>query len=56
MLTDGVSDAHAEYVPTYDEPQLFRWRGYWAEVKKSKPTNSFMHGIGNHISGGLHLT
>ncbi|KAH9476761.1 putative mitochondrial chaperone BCS1-A [Psilocybe cubensis] len=31
----GHVDEHAEYVPTYDEPQLFRWRGYWAEIRRS---------------------
>ncbi|PPQ68243.1 hypothetical protein CVT25_005312 [Psilocybe cyanescens] len=30
----GHVDEHAEYVPTYDEPQLFRWRGYWAEIRR----------------------
>ncbi|KAJ6454366.1 P-loop containing nucleoside triphosphate hydrolase protein [Mycena sanguinolenta] len=26
----------AEYVPTYQTPQLFRWRGYWVEIKRGK--------------------
>ncbi|KIM42019.1 hypothetical protein M413DRAFT_27547 [Hebeloma cylindrosporum] len=46
-------DAHAEYVPTYNEPQLFRWRGYWAEIKKTLgPRTPFQA----HQGGGLHLT
>ncbi|KAJ7727373.1 P-loop containing nucleoside triphosphate hydrolase protein [Mycena metata] len=24
----------ADYVPTYESPQLFRWRGYWVEVQR----------------------
>ncbi|EKM76611.1 hypothetical protein AGABI1DRAFT_62968 [Agaricus bisporus var. burnettii JB137-S8] len=27
----------AEYVPTYDLPQIFWWRPYWIEIKRSKP-------------------
>nr|GAT46142.1 predicted protein [Mycena chlorophos] len=30
---------HAEYVPTYHEPQLFRWRGRWVEIKRSREGN-----------------
>jgi len=26
----------AEYVPTYDLPQLFRWNRYWIEIKRTK--------------------
>ncbi|KAJ6534539.1 hypothetical protein B0H10DRAFT_2246896 [Mycena sp. CBHHK59/15] len=24
----------ADYVPTYETPQLFRWRGYWVEIQR----------------------
>ncbi|KAK7464358.1 hypothetical protein VKT23_006525 [Stygiomarasmius scandens] len=27
---------NAEYVPTYESPQLFRWNGYWLEIRRSK--------------------
>ncbi|KDQ52501.1 hypothetical protein JAAARDRAFT_40099 [Jaapia argillacea MUCL 33604] len=27
---------NAEYVPVYGEPHLFRWKGYWIEIKKSR--------------------
>lgn len=27
----------AEYVPTYDLPQIFWWKLYWIEIKRSKP-------------------
>ncbi|KAF7360859.1 hypothetical protein MSAN_01115500 [Mycena sanguinolenta] len=34
----GSSDPNilgsAEYVPTYQAPQLFRWRGHWVEIKR----------------------
>ncbi|KAJ7643186.1 P-loop containing nucleoside triphosphate hydrolase protein [Mycena rosella] len=33
--TDATVKANAEYVPTYKTPQLFRWRGYWVEVKRN---------------------
>ncbi|KAJ7067687.1 P-loop containing nucleoside triphosphate hydrolase protein [Mycena belliarum] len=33
--SDATVKANAEYVPTYKTPQLFRWRGYWVEVKRS---------------------
>jgi len=29
----GINSDHADYVPLYDAPQLFRWNGYWIEVK-----------------------
>ncbi|KAF9267807.1 P-loop containing nucleoside triphosphate hydrolase protein [Marasmius fiardii PR-910] len=52
--TGSVKD-NAEYVPTYELPQLFRWNGYWFEIKRangaarmSAPANSF----GTPISTG----
>ncbi|KAJ7745847.1 hypothetical protein DFH07DRAFT_776612 [Mycena maculata] len=27
---------NAEYIPTYQLPQLFRWRGHWLEIKHNK--------------------
>ncbi|CAK5271615.1 unnamed protein product [Mycena citricolor] len=29
------SHAHAEYVPTFSHPQLFRWRTHWVEVTRT---------------------
>lgn len=26
---------NADYVPTYELPQLFRWKGYWVEIKRT---------------------
>ncbi|KAG6835270.1 hypothetical protein H0H93_003258, partial [Arthromyces matolae] len=34
-LSPQVKDS-ADYVPTYEQPQLFRWKGYWIEVKRTK--------------------
>ncbi|KAJ6565227.1 P-loop containing nucleoside triphosphate hydrolase protein [Mycena vulgaris] len=31
---DPTIKGHAEYVPTYQIPQLFKWRGYWLEIKR----------------------
>jgi hypothetical protein len=25
-----------QYVPKYQTPQLFRWRGHWVEIQRSK--------------------
>ncbi|KAK7050933.1 hypothetical protein VNI00_005045 [Paramarasmius palmivorus] len=27
---------NADYVPTYELPQIFRWNGHWLEIKRSK--------------------
>ncbi|KAJ6497945.1 hypothetical protein DFH09DRAFT_336850 [Mycena vulgaris] len=32
---DPMLKGNAEYVPTYEAPQLFRWRGYWLEIRRS---------------------
>ncbi|KAK7053626.1 hypothetical protein R3P38DRAFT_3254165 [Favolaschia claudopus] len=29
------SKQNAEFVPLYTQPQLFRWRGYWVEIKRN---------------------
>ncbi|KAJ3575199.1 hypothetical protein NP233_g1251 [Leucocoprinus birnbaumii] len=34
-ISKGHNSENAEYVPTYQRPQLFRWKGYWVEVSKS---------------------
>ncbi|KAF7300836.1 hypothetical protein MKEN_01309600 [Mycena kentingensis (nom. inval.)] len=31
---EAKGKANAEYVPTYQRPQLFRWRGYWVEIQR----------------------
>ncbi|CAK5271627.1 unnamed protein product [Mycena citricolor] len=37
--------ANAEFVPTFSQPQLFRWRGHWVEVARTGP--------GGHQGGGF---
>ncbi|KAJ7191956.1 P-loop containing nucleoside triphosphate hydrolase protein, partial [Mycena pura] len=32
---DPKVKGNAEYLPTYQQPQLFRWRGRWLEIKRS---------------------
>jgi mitochondrial chaperone BCS1 len=31
-----VIEGNADYVPTYDKPQLFRWHGHWMEIQRNK--------------------
>ncbi|KAJ7302274.1 P-loop containing nucleoside triphosphate hydrolase protein [Mycena albidolilacea] len=33
---DPRINGNAEYVPKYQTPQLFRWRGHWVEIQRSK--------------------
>ncbi|KAJ7216839.1 P-loop containing nucleoside triphosphate hydrolase protein [Mycena rebaudengoi] len=37
---DASSKGHAEYVPTYQVPQLFKWRGHWVEIKRNTDRNA----------------
>jgi chaperone BCS1 len=43
----------AEYVPTYDLPQLFWWKRYWIEIKRTKGQAASMSPFGgvNAASG-----
>ncbi|KAF7325522.1 hypothetical protein MKEN_00401300 [Mycena kentingensis (nom. inval.)] len=36
ICPDSDTKDHAEYVPTYHDAQLFRWRGCWVEVSRSR--------------------
>ncbi|KAF8055229.1 P-loop containing nucleoside triphosphate hydrolase protein [Lyophyllum atratum] len=36
-------DGNADYVPTYKMPQLFRWKGYWVEIKRSQDRQATEH-------------
>ncbi|KAG6889201.1 hypothetical protein C0995_002661 [Termitomyces sp. Mi166 len=42
-------DGSADYVPTYKMAQLFRWKGYWIEVKRSSSKGSIPD---HHMQGG----
>ena len=58
--TPGVlDDKNVEYIPTFDQPRLFRWRGYWMEVKSNTQSPAamqrFMVRNGN-VSGSGSIT
>jgi chaperone BCS1 len=42
-VSKGHKSEHAEYVPTYQKPQIFRWNGYWIEITRNidEPTYDF---------------
>lgn len=54
---DDYSDEHTEFVPMYDAPQLFQWKGYLVEVQKggNNQRNAVPHGfpwdVNEQISG-----
>ncbi|KAI3615012.1 mitochondrial chaperone bcs1 [Moniliophthora roreri] len=33
---EDIGKDNADYVPTYELPQIFRWNGYWLEIKRTK--------------------
>lgn len=35
-----------QYVPKYQAPQLFRWRGHWVEIQRSKDGETRRHPFG----------
>lgn len=48
---------NADYVPTYDLPQLFRWKGYWLEIKRSAgPYGGQLGGTGMQTPGTIYIT
>lgn len=47
---------HVDCVPTYEAPQLFRWKGYWAEIKRDGITYTFSDEKGSHWSRKIFLT
>ncbi|KAJ7745365.1 P-loop containing nucleoside triphosphate hydrolase protein [Mycena metata] len=53
--SDATVKANAEYVPTYQQPQLFRWRGYWVEIKRTGNVNNVdsvsPYGFAGHYPG-----
>jgi chaperone BCS1 len=40
---DDDDDNNADYVPTYEMPQIFHWNGYWLEIKRSKGIQMMTH-------------
>jgi len=49
------ADENADYVPTYEMPQLFRWNRYWLEIKRSKTTQMMAH-HGAHVAATIYVT
>ncbi|KAK7052752.1 P-loop containing nucleoside triphosphate hydrolase protein [Favolaschia claudopus] len=45
---DPKVEGNAEYVPTYQAPQLFRWKGHWVEIKRSKEGDTRMNPFALH--------
>ena len=52
----AMSSTIAEYVPVYEAPQLFRWKGYWVEIKRSKGPAIFNPELGGQLSATMYLT
>lgn len=48
-------EGSAEYVPTYELPQIFRWKGYWLEIKRSKGGQSISQFGGGLSSAGASI-
>ncbi|KAF8153881.1 P-loop containing nucleoside triphosphate hydrolase protein [Crassisporium funariophilum] len=53
---EAHANGHVEYVPTYEAPQLFRWKGYWVEIKRSKGPVVFTPDFGNQAAAIMYLT
>ncbi|GLB44345.1 putative mitochondrial chaperone BCS1 [Lyophyllum shimeji] len=49
-------DGSADYVPTYKRPQLFRWKGYWMELKRSQDRPERDHQGGIHAPSTMYLS
>lgn len=55
-IQSQISNDIVEYVPTYDAPQLFRWNGYWAEIKRSKGPPVFTPELRGQSIATMYLT
>ncbi|KAJ6549358.1 hypothetical protein B0H10DRAFT_2242912 [Mycena sp. CBHHK59/15] len=47
---DPTVKGSTEYVPSYQQPQLFRWRGRWIEIQRSSDT-----GQGSFMPPGIYM-
>ena len=54
-VSEPELEGNADYVPTYELPQLFRWRGYLVEVKRSN-TGGRMTGQGTQNRGVIFIS
>ncbi|XP_006455635.1 hypothetical protein AGABI2DRAFT_180594 [Agaricus bisporus var. bisporus H97] len=50
QICKGHKSENAEYVPTYQNPQLFRWEGYWIEISKTLSSSSYNYQEDRSIS------
>ncbi|KAG9051333.1 hypothetical protein FS837_009600 [Tulasnella sp. UAMH 9824] len=48
-------EGYAEYTPSYDQPQLFKYQGTYCQVTRTKPEGA-AHGLGHEDGGQLVLT
>jgi mitochondrial chaperone BCS1 len=48
-------EENADYVPTYEMPQIFRWRGHWVEVRRDKGFVSAGPGMPPGGGGSIYL-
>ena len=55
-VSEPELDGSADYVPTYELPQLFRWRGYLVEVKRSNTGSRIMAGQGAQNRGVIFIS
>jgi hypothetical protein len=53
---EGYEDVHVEYVPTYEAPQLFRWKGYWVEIKRNGGSPMYNPVMGHQASSVIFVT
>ncbi|TFK34722.1 P-loop containing nucleoside triphosphate hydrolase protein [Crucibulum laeve] len=53
---DTDNGGSAEYVPIYDEEQLFRWRGYWVEISRTTHPHQRHGGGGSNIHMVIYTT
>ncbi|KAJ6563306.1 P-loop containing nucleoside triphosphate hydrolase protein [Mycena vulgaris] len=54
--SDPTRKGNAEYVPTYQIPQLFKWRGSWLELKRGMNDRAAVNVNGVQTTGRIFLT
>ncbi|KAJ7487383.1 P-loop containing nucleoside triphosphate hydrolase protein [Mycena galericulata] len=52
--SDSAMAGNAEYVPMYQIPQLFRWRGFWLEIKRGNGSSAGNNGA--QQTGHIYVT
>ncbi|KAJ7510970.1 P-loop containing nucleoside triphosphate hydrolase protein [Mycena galericulata] len=52
--SDSTMAGNAEYVPLYQIPQLFRWRGFWLEIKRGNGSSAGNNGT--QQTGHIYVT